>query len=77
MRIITCNVNGLRAAAGKGFLEWMRRQKPDVVCLQEIKAREADLPRHVLAPKGFHAFFPPRSAATAVSRSTRGRSRAT
>jgi exodeoxyribonuclease-3 len=59
MRIITCNVNGLRAAAGKGFLEWMRRQKPDIVCLQEIKAQEADLPRPILAPRGFHAFFHP------------------
>jgi exodeoxyribonuclease-3 len=59
MRIITCNVNGLRAAAGKGFLEWMRKQKPDVVCLQEIKAQEADLPREILAPRGLHAFFHP------------------
>ena len=59
MRIITCNVNGLRAAVGKGFLEWMRKQKPDVVCLQEIKAQEADLPRPILAPRGLHAFFHP------------------
>jgi exodeoxyribonuclease-3 len=59
MRIITCNVNGLRAAAGKGFLEWMRKQKPDVVCLQEIKAQEADLPKPLLAPRGLHAFFHP------------------
>jgi exodeoxyribonuclease-3 len=59
MRIITCNVNGLRAAAGKGFLEWMRKQKPDIVCLQEIKAQEADLPRPLLAPRGLHAFFHP------------------
>ena len=59
MRIITCNVNGVRAAAGKGFFEWMRRQKPDIVCLQEIKAQEADLPRPLLAPRGLHAFFHP------------------
>ena len=59
MRIITCNVNGLRAAAGKGFLEWMRKQKPDIVCVQEIKAQEADLPRPILAPRGLHAFFHP------------------
>ena len=59
MRIITCNVNGLRSAAAKGFMPWMRRQKPDVVCLQEIKARECDLPRELLAPRGFHAFFHP------------------
>jgi exodeoxyribonuclease-3 len=59
MRIITCNVNGLRSAHTKGFIDWMRRQKPDVVCLQEIKAHESDLPREVLAPRGLHAFFHP------------------
>ena len=59
MRIITLNVNGLRSAASKGFGPWMRRQGADVVCLQEIKAREADLPRALLAPRGLHAFFHP------------------
>ncbi|HUP30957.1 MAG TPA: exodeoxyribonuclease III [Usitatibacter sp.] len=59
MRIITCNVNGIRAADRKGFTDWMRRQKPDVACLQEIKAQEADLPRELLAPRGLHAFFHP------------------
>jgi exodeoxyribonuclease-3 len=59
MRIITLNVNGLRSAAAKGFAPWMRRQKADVVCLQEIKAQEADLPRALLAPRGLHAFFHP------------------
>lgn len=59
MRIITLNVNGLRAAHRKGFTGWMRRQRPDVVCLQEIKAHEADLPRPLLAPRGLHAFFHP------------------
>jgi exodeoxyribonuclease-3 len=59
MRIITCNVNGLRAAASKGFLDWLLAQKPDAACLQEIKAQEADLPKHVLAPRGLHGFFHP------------------
>jgi exodeoxyribonuclease III len=59
MRIITCNVNGLRAAHGKGFTAWMAKQKADIVCLQEIKARESDLPPELLAPKGLHAFFHP------------------
>jgi len=59
MRIITLNVNGLRSAASKGFVAWMRRQKPDVVCLQEIKAQEADLPKALLAPQGLHAYFHP------------------
>jgi exodeoxyribonuclease-3 len=38
MRIITYNVNGIRAAMGKGLLEWMKQADPDVLCLQEIKA---------------------------------------
>jgi exodeoxyribonuclease III len=59
MRIITCNVNGLRSAAGKGFMTWAQRQKPDVLCLQEIKAQEADLAPSLLAPRGLHAFFHP------------------
>jgi exodeoxyribonuclease-3 len=59
MRVITCNVNGLRAAAGKGFMTWAKRQKPDVLCLQEIKAQESDLSPSLLAPRGLHAFFHP------------------
>jgi exodeoxyribonuclease-3 len=59
MRIISCNVNGLRSASAKGFMGWMRRQKPDVVCLQEVKAHVADLPRPLAAPRGLHACFHP------------------
>ncbi len=59
MRIITCNVNGVRAAASKGFFEWLARQKPDVACLQEIKAQESDPPQALLAPRGLHGFFHP------------------
>jgi len=59
MRIVTLNANGLRSAAAKGLAPWMRRQKADLVCLQEIKAREADLPKTLLAPRGLHAFFHP------------------
>ncbi len=59
MRIITLNVNGLRSAAAKGFMPWLRRQRPDVACLQEIKCQEADLTRALLAPRGYRAFFHP------------------
>ncbi|HYC35864.1 MAG TPA: exodeoxyribonuclease III [Usitatibacter sp.] len=59
MRVITCNVNGLRAAHGKGFTDWMLKQKPDIACLQEIKAREVDLPPEVRTPKGLHGYFHP------------------
>lgn len=44
MKIITWNVNGIRAAVGKGALDWAFNQKPDVLCLQEIKARTDQLP---------------------------------
>jgi exodeoxyribonuclease III len=59
LRIVTLNANGIRSATSKGFLDWMKRQKPDLACLQEIKAHEADLPKAILAPRGYHAFFHP------------------
>lgn len=43
MKIITWNVNGIRAALGKNALDWAFAQKPDVLCLQEIKARPEQL----------------------------------
>ncbi|TDT41940.1 exodeoxyribonuclease-3 [Maribacter spongiicola] len=43
MKIISYNVNGIRAALRKGFLEWLAAVSPDVVCLQEIKANEDQL----------------------------------
>jgi len=43
MKIIAWNVNGLRAALGKGALEWALNQKPDVLCLQEIKVKPDQL----------------------------------
>lgn len=43
MKIITWNVNGIRAALGKQALEWAFAQKPDAICLQEVKARPGQL----------------------------------
>jgi len=43
MRIITLNANGIRAAARKGFFDWLKRQRADVVCIQETKAQEWQL----------------------------------
>jgi exodeoxyribonuclease-3 len=42
-RIITTNVNGIRAAEKKGFFDWIKTQDADVVCLQEIKVQEDQL----------------------------------
>jgi exodeoxyribonuclease-3 len=55
MRVITLNVNGVRAASAKGLFGWLARQRADIVCLQEMKAQEADLDHDLHAPKGFAA----------------------
>ena len=44
MKIISYNVNGIRAAITKGFIEWLQYANPDVICLQEIKASEDQVP---------------------------------
>lgn len=44
MKIITYNVNGLRAALSKGFTQWLEEEQPDVVCLQETKAQPDQIP---------------------------------
>lgn len=44
MRIISYNVNGIRAALTKGFLEWLTQADPDIICLQEIKATPEQIP---------------------------------
>lgn len=57
MRVISVNVNGIRSAARKGFYEWLKGQRADFVCMQEIKAHEGDLHEDIVSPKGFHAAF--------------------
>ncbi len=56
MRIVTANLNGIRSAAGKGFFDWMKRQRADVVCLQETKCHRDQLDR-TFFPRGWHAHF--------------------
>src|SRR6516162_9121025 len=57
MRIITFNANGIRSAASKGFLDWLRKQKADVVCLQETKSQEDQLVDPIFRPDGHHCFY--------------------
>lgn len=57
MRIITINVNGIRSAARKGFFDWLLHQEADVICMQEIKAQEAELQEPIFTPEGYHAYF--------------------
>ena len=60
MRIISYNVNGLRAAITKGFLDWLQQANPDVICLQEIKATEEQIPTAEIAKAGYpyQYYFP-------------------
>ncbi len=59
MRILSWNVNGLRACTKKGFLEILNRSGADVVCLQEVRAFPDQLDDAVRSPLGWHAnFFP-------------------
>jgi exodeoxyribonuclease III len=57
LKVITLNVNGIRSAERKGLFRWLPRQKADIVCLQEVKAHEADLTPQMLAPKGYLGHF--------------------
>ena len=54
---MTLNANGIRAAARKGFFEWLRRQDADVVCIQETKAQEDQLTDDCFRPVGYHCFY--------------------
>jgi len=57
LRISSLNLNGIRSAERKGFLPWLGRHKPDILCVQEIKAQQADLTAEMLAPAGYHGHF--------------------
>ncbi|HEY4039932.1 MAG TPA: exodeoxyribonuclease III [Burkholderiaceae bacterium] len=56
-QVVTLNANGLRSAVSKGLLRWLARRQPDVFCMQEVKAQQADLSDRLLNPAGLHAHF--------------------
>src|SRR6476661_3655054 len=53
MRIISYNVNGIRAAIKKGFLDWLRTDPADVICLQEVKAHMEDIDVAAIEATGY------------------------
>jgi len=57
MKIITANVNGIRAAEKKGFFQWLDTQHADVVCIQETKAQEHQLDSAVFCPDGYYCYY--------------------
>ncbi len=58
-KVMTLNINGIRAGARKGFFDWFAKQSVDILCLQEIKAQEADLDAPVFFPEGYHRYLAP------------------
>lgn len=63
LTVSTANVNGLRAATGKGYVEWLATTGADVVCLQEVRAEPAQLADHVSDPEGWHTLWAPSGTA--------------
>ena len=59
MKIITWNVNGLRAALGKDALKWVWKQRPDALCLQEIKVRPEQLKDEQRSFPGYEVIWNP------------------
>ncbi|MET7886527.1 exodeoxyribonuclease III [Streptomyces avermitilis] len=62
LTVTSVNVNGLRAAAKKGFVEWLAETSADVLCLQEVRAEPDQLPAGVRAPDGWHVVHAPAAA---------------
>jgi exodeoxyribonuclease-3 len=57
MKIISYNVNGIRAAMQKGFVEWLSNANPDILCLQEVKAELEQVDLSEIKALGYHIFW--------------------
>jgi exodeoxyribonuclease-3 len=58
-KIISYNVNGIRSAISKGFMDWLKAANPDVICLQEIKAEPGQIDVTVFENAGYHHYWYP------------------
>lgn len=56
MKIVTYNVNGIRAAMKKGFIEWLKNENPDIVCIQETKAQGDQIPIFDFTEAGYYMY---------------------
>ncbi len=57
MRIISYNVNGIRSASKKGFIDWLKTDPADIICLQEIKANKGDVDVAAIEALGFETYW--------------------
>jgi exodeoxyribonuclease III len=56
-KLLSWNVNGIRAAMGKGFLDWLLKENADMVCIQETKAQVEQIPVELKNANGYSAYF--------------------
>lgn len=56
-KLISWNVNGIRAVYKKGFMEWFNKESPDILCLQETKATEEQIPDEIKNAPGYHGYY--------------------
>src|SRR5688500_11528837 len=59
MKIISYNVNGIRSAMRKNLTGWLTNEKPDVVCLQEIKAQPDQIDNYLFKSMDYHTYWHP------------------
>jgi len=73
VKILCWNVNGIRAAREKGFLEWLYRESPDILCVQETKAHPEQLSEDLQEPPGYHTYwdYPERKGYSGVATLTK------
>ncbi|WP_417589596.1 exodeoxyribonuclease III [Owenweeksia hongkongensis] len=57
MKVISYNVNGIRAAVKKGLMEWLQAANPDVLCLQETKAQPEQIDHELIKESGYHGYY--------------------
>ena len=57
MKIISYNVNGLRAAIKKGFADWLQTHPADVICIQENKAQQSDVDAKLFTDLGYQDYW--------------------
>lgn len=57
MKLIGWNVNGIRAIEKKGFFDWMQKESPDILCLQETKAHPDQLTEKFIKPSGYYTYW--------------------
>ena len=57
MKILSYNINGIRAVIKKGFIKWLKKVNPDILCLQEIKANTHQFNVHEFEDLGYYCFL--------------------